>query len=219
MKEKKEYKNPISKYVHEYMYWRKEFDKHGQLSNGHFEQIFTAHFNINKDFYTGKKVLDIGCGPRGSLEWADNTAQRVGLDPLAEAYEFLIGDNQEMEYTPDFAEDISFPTGHFDIVTSINSLDHVDNLEKVVKEIQRVVSPGGHILIGVEVSPDKKLCEPSPVGWDLAQLFSETCDVIDEAHFVFSGGVGPSIVKGITYDHDNPQTDSGVLRLHLKKRG
>jgi len=42
---------------------------------------FLDYFGLSKDFYKGKKILDIGCGPRGSLEWADMTLERVGLDP------------------------------------------------------------------------------------------------------------------------------------------
>lgn len=37
----------------------------------------------------GRRVLDVGCGPRGSLEWADRARVRVGLDPLVDAYREL----------------------------------------------------------------------------------------------------------------------------------
>ena len=29
---------------------------------------------------SGMRVLDVGCGPRGSLEWATMAARRVGID-------------------------------------------------------------------------------------------------------------------------------------------
>jgi hypothetical protein len=38
------------------------------------------------DFFKGKKFLDIGCGPRGSLEWASQATTRVCADPLAVQY-------------------------------------------------------------------------------------------------------------------------------------
>ena len=31
-------------------------------------------------------TTDIGCGPRGSLEWATMAAERVGLDPPVNKY-------------------------------------------------------------------------------------------------------------------------------------
>lgn len=212
------YKNPLSKYVHEYMYWRRQVDNHGPLANGHYEAQFTTMFGVEKSFYTDKRVLDLGCGPRGSLEWADNTKQRVGLDPLAEAYVFLREEPHKMEYIPDFAENISFYDNHFDVLTSINSLDHVDKHNEVIAEIKRIVKPGGHILIATEICPHGKPCEPSPVSWDLAKSFADCCDIIDEKHYTYHEGVAPSIAKGEPYDHDAPQTESGVLRLKLKMR-
>lgn len=215
----KEYKNPISKYIHEYMYWRRKVDAGGTLNNSHYESLFTTMFGLEKEFYTGKRMLDLGCGPCGSLEWADNTAQRVGLDPLAEAYQFLIEGSHAMEYTPDFAESISFDDNHFDVLTSINSLDHVDKLNDVIAEMKRVVKPGGYILIAAEISKFKKYCEPSLVSWSLADSFRDDFDIVDEKQFTFKDGVSVSIAKGEPYNHEKPQTSSGTLRLILKKKG
>ena len=39
------------------------------------------YFNLDKSFYKNKRILDVGCGPRGSLEWDDMALERVGLDP------------------------------------------------------------------------------------------------------------------------------------------
>lgn len=211
----KTYQNPISKYIHEFMYWRRLVDNKGPLKNSHYEGYFTAMFDVDKDFYSNKRVMDLGCGPCGSLEWADNARQRVGLDPLAEAYAFLHDTPHAMEYTPDFAESISFEENHFDVLVSINSLDHVDDGDKVISEIKRVVKPGGHIFIAAEVSKDKKPCEPSPITWDLAERFSDVCEIIDELHLTYDGSLAAAIRKGESYNHDSPQTPSGALRLRL----
>lgn len=112
-------------------YWKLKMAKQGELSSDHYEYFFTDHFDLDSGDYEGKRVLDIGCGPRGSLDWATMTEQNVGLDPLINEYEDLgIGDGSPMEYVDSGAEDIPFPDGHFDIVTSFNSLDHVDDLER-----------------------------------------------------------------------------------------
>ena len=212
------YKNPISKYVHEYMFWKKRVADYGFLANDHYEALFTTLFNVDRSFYTGKRLHDIGCGPCGSLEWADNTTQRVGLDPLAEAYTFLGTDKHRMEYTPDFVEQISFPNEHFDIVTSINSLDHVDNLEKALAEIGRVVAVGGHILIACEVSPTPKPCEPTLVTWNLAERFGAGWDVLEMSRYRFVASVATSILGRQALPEDQMPPDAGVLRLHLQKK-
>ena len=217
MSQKGAYKNPLSKYIHEYMYWKKVFSDNNSLPNDHYEKLFTTMFHIEKTFYDGKRLLDIGCGPCGSLEWADNALERVGLDPLSEAYQYLGTERHRMSYTPDFAENISFADGYFDIVTSINSLDHVDNLEKSVAEIGRVLGKGGHVLIASEVSREPKPCEPTLVGWDLARHFRGNWRVLDASRFPFAGNVSDSILQGSPLDAGEKTPDSGVLRLILRK--
>jgi len=212
------YKNSVSKYIHEYMFWKKTLEQEGALRNGQYETFFTTLFGLDKAFYDGKRILDIGCGPCGSLEWADNARKRVGLDPLAEAYQYLGADKHHMEYTPDFAESISFPDGSFDVVTSINSLDHVDSLEKVIAEIGRVLADGGHALIACEVSLAPKACEPTLVKWDLAEKFPQDWQVLEAKRFPFVQDVSTSILTGQPLPADR-HLDAGVLRLVLRKPG
>jgi 2-polyprenyl-3-methyl-5-hydroxy-6-metoxy-1,4-benzoquinol methylase len=68
----------------ELRYWRQRATT--LTNNEHYAYFFTEHFGIDREFYAGKRILDIGCGPRGSLEWADEAAERVGADPLADEY-------------------------------------------------------------------------------------------------------------------------------------
>src|SRR5215208_921353 len=67
----------------ELRYWR---TRESIDSNAHYEYFFTEHFGLDRDFYKGKRVLDVGCGPRGSLEWMDVASEVVGADPLADEY-------------------------------------------------------------------------------------------------------------------------------------
>jgi ubiquinone/menaquinone biosynthesis C-methylase UbiE len=43
------------------------------------------------------------------------------------------------------AGQIPFPDAYFDVVCSLNSLDHVDDFDKVAAEIIRVLAPGCQI--------------------------------------------------------------------------
>jgi SAM-dependent methyltransferase len=100
--------------------------------------LFTDLVGLDAGFYRGKAVLDIGCGPRGSLEWADEASRRVGLDPLADDYRELGTDAHAMDYVAAGSEAMPFGDGEFDVVATINSLDHVDDLGRTVAEIKRV---------------------------------------------------------------------------------
>ena len=98
-------------------------------------------------------MLDIGCGPRGSLELADTALERVGLDPLAKEYLKLGDASHMMTYVASRSESIPFADGYFDIVCSFNSFDHVADLKRtIIAEIVRVVKPGGLFLLLSEVN-------------------------------------------------------------------
>jgi len=71
------------KEANELYYWRQRKNAEGTLSNAHYKDFYTIHFGLPESFYERKVILDIGCGPRGSLEWADMALRRIGLDPLA----------------------------------------------------------------------------------------------------------------------------------------
>ena len=55
------------------------------LGNSHYKTFYTVPFGVDMSFYANKKILDVGCGPRGSLEFLKGTASAaVCADPLAD---------------------------------------------------------------------------------------------------------------------------------------
>ena len=100
----------------------------------HYAHFFTTQFGLSDANYVGKAILDIGCGPMGSLEWATMAKERIGLDPLADAYRRLIGSRHAMTYRAGVSEAIPYPDGHFDFVTSFNNLDHVEDVDLTIAE-------------------------------------------------------------------------------------
>lgn len=148
------------KEFNELHYWKKKKRQEGNLANDHYEFFYTAHFGIDASFYEGKVILDIGCGPRGSLEWASMTSRRIGLDPLAREYLQLSANEHQMEYIDSPSENIPLKDEECDAVFSFNSLDHVEDINKTLKEIKRVTKPGGIFLLLVEVNHPPTACEP-----------------------------------------------------------
>ncbi len=130
------------------------------------QSLFCERFDLEPGFYAGLRMLDVGCGPRGSLEWAEMAAERVGLDPLAERYRELGTGRHAMRYEAGGAEEMPFEDGHFDVVSTLNSLDHVDNLEAAVAEITRVTASGGTWLLVVEADAPATATEPQTIPWD-----------------------------------------------------
>jgi len=82
------------------------------------------------------RLLDVGCGRKPYLPFFEQAvAEYVGLDtgnPVAD----LEG----------FAEEIPAPDASFDLVLCTQTLEHVNDPARVVRELRRVVAPGGRLL-------------------------------------------------------------------------
>lgn len=203
---------------HELAYWRSRKEAEGQLSNDHYVKFYTSHFGFEPSFYAGKRVLDIGCGPRGSLEWANMAAERVGLDPLANEYLRLGADKHAMRYVASPAEKIPFADGHFDVVCSFNSLDHVDNLERTIAEIIRVVRPGGHVLLLTDVNHDPTPAEPIVFSWEVVDAFKPALECLEVRRYEKKAvGLYQSIDEALAYDDANTTRRYGVLSAKFRK--
>ena len=171
------------KQFNELRFWKDLYRNHSnRWKNWYYFHYFTTEFGIPKGYYSGKKVLDIGCGPLGSLEWAYMTAQRIGLDCLADKYRRWTK-GHKMSYVNARSEDIPFPDSCFDVVSSFNSLDHVDDLGQTISEIKRVLRPGGQFLLLVDCKTKASPCEPILVPFDVETRFFPEFDVVRKCFY------------------------------------
>jgi ubiquinone/menaquinone biosynthesis C-methylase UbiE len=168
---------------HEIAYWRSRLAAEGQLKNERYVRFYTSSFDLEPSSYAGKRILDIGCGPRGSMEWADMAAERIGLDPLVPMYLTMGADRHKMTYIAASSDAIPFPAEYFDVVCAFNSLDHVAHLEKTVAEIKRVVRPAGLFLLIAEVNHSPTATEPITLPWSVSQAFLDTFILLDEKRY------------------------------------
>jgi SAM-dependent methyltransferase len=202
---------------YELAYWRSRRREEGTLRHHWYRDLFTTLFDLPESFYDGKRMLDIGCGPRGSLEWATGASRRVGLDPLVPDYRALGIDGHEMEYVAAPAEAMPFEDASFDVVTSINSLDHVDDLDVTLAEIARVLAPGGTLLVAVDVHPHPTIAEPQVIPWELAGRLGDAYVVVDEQHLEKARREGYGRDR-TPFDHDDPTDRYGTLLLRAERR-
>ncbi|MCK5283040.1 MAG: 3-demethylubiquinone-9 3-O-methyltransferase [Nanoarchaeota archaeon] len=96
----------------------------------------------------GLKILDLGCG--GGLlseEFAKGGAKVTGIDisenSLKIAETHASKNNLIIAYKKGYAENIPVNDNTFDAVICADCLEHVDNLEKVISEISRVLKNNG----------------------------------------------------------------------------
>lgn len=205
------------KEITELTYWKINLRKsNNKFYNGHFKEYYTNLFDIEVEYFAGKKMLDIGCGPLGSLEWADDAAERFGADPLADKYIELNGGIQRMKYVKAGSEQLPFEDGYFDVVSIFNALDHVEDVTASVIEAERVLAPGGDLLLIVEINHKPTLTEPHFLTDSILQEFGN-CEVRKRMDFAINDqhDVYGSITEGKA-----PRTaeDAGILCAHLTKR-
>ncbi len=203
----------------EFEFWRKtRANSGGVLQNNHFEQLFTDQFGLTRAFFAGKRILDVGCGPRGSLEWAAEAGRRVGLDPLVDRYRNLGIDKHAMEYCPAAAEKMPFPDGAFDIVSSLNSLDHVDDLPATLREITRVLAPGGSFLLEVEFGHTPTDTEPIEIPLNFIESLQPVFQVAYSRRFAASSErIHSAYADAVPYKEAR-RARPGVAVAHLIKQ-
>ena len=162
----------------ELYYWKRIKIAENEMRNLHYEFFYTKHFEIEKSWYDNKVLLDIGCGPRGSLEWAKNAKRRIGIDPLATEYLKLGADKHEMDYISSGSEQIPLNDAECDAIFSFNSLDHVENVSLTIGEIKRCLASNGVFLLLVEVNHPATACEPHTLSpKDIMEQFSPELEV------------------------------------------
>ena len=200
----------------ELAYWRRQRSLEGGLLGYQYERFFTDYFGLAREGYRGKRILDIGCGPRGTLEWAEDASERIGLDPLAGDYRKLGAGEHAMTYVDGRAESIPFATGHFDVVASFNSLDHVDDLDLAIAEIARVTAAGGWLLLLTEVGHDPTFTEPQAFGWEVLDRFAGDWTVLEARRIARSAQtMMGSLDNGVELDADDP--GPGYLAARLER--
>jgi len=90
------------------------------------------------------KILEIGCG-RGFLtkEMQKIAPATIGIDINAKAIEKGVAQNLKVMD----AIKIDFPAASFDKIYSCHTIEHIKEVDKFLKETERVLKPGGKALL------------------------------------------------------------------------
>jgi SAM-dependent methyltransferase len=94
------------------------------------------------------RFLDVGCGPGAALEHASATGARVaGVDPSSSMVARAKKRVPEAEVEVGSAEDIPFPDHTFTVAINVSSFHHWADRDAGLREIARVLAPGGRLHI------------------------------------------------------------------------
>ena len=174
-----------NKNASELLYWKKRYEaENNSFAFNFYRDLFLGIANEKNDsFMQDKVVADFGCGPRGSLAWTEAPKIKIGLDVLINQYMNFFGSclkKHGMIYVNTDESNIPLPTGYVDILSTINSLDHVDNLDQIISELLRVMKSGALFLGCFNLNEPSSSTEPQMLTMPLLEekLFCYF-DVID----------------------------------------
>lgn len=161
----KRFSVPKDKYEGEIAFWKALYQKNGCQfdSEAYRNKILSIAHENDDSFWKGKVVVDFGCGPAGSLAWTKTPAVKIGVDVLADRYLRAFGDElvgQDMIYVTSSEKHIPVPDHYADYLLTINSLDHVDNLDEIISELMRILKPNGVLLASFNINEMSTECEP-----------------------------------------------------------
>ncbi len=107
-------------------------------------------YAIAARFSAGKRILDIACGEGyGSALLARSAQHVVGVDANADAVEHARRSYYyaNLRFVTGSCTEIPLGDASVDVVASFETIEHVDEHEKMLDELRRVLVPGGTLIL------------------------------------------------------------------------
>jgi len=161
----------------------------------------------------GKKVLDIASGEGyGSALLAGLADEVVGVDIAPEtillASQRYKADN--LRFLTGAADAIPWEDHYFDLVVSFETIEHHDRHEEMMRELRRVLKPGGLLLIS---SPDKRYYSDLPGyrnPFHVKELYQHEFESLLSSHFAETSFLKQKSIYGsvvVPLKDENPSND------------
>ena len=145
------------------------------------EQIIPLAVEELEDF---GRILDVGCGDgQIARALAARGCTVVGIDPTQRNLQVAVERGGGPEYRHGTADALPFGDGEFDAVVACLVFEHIDELDKAISEVARVLRPGGrfafflnHPLLQTPGSGwiDDHMVDPPEQYWRIGAYLVET---------------------------------------------
>ena len=94
------------------------------------------------------KILDVGCGTGANLEMLAKFGETIGVDVSVDALDYCHQRGFD-NVRQGLAEHLPFADREFDLTTALDVIEHLDDDLAGLREMKRVLKPGGQALIFV----------------------------------------------------------------------
>jgi len=164
------YMNPMEKVSKTNEYYSKAKNTHAPTIRESYLRTAESQVSLVRKYANGTNLLDIGCAQGFFLFGAAKagyTTKGIEIAQDAAAYarkEFGL----DIEIKP--FEELRFAENHFDVVTLWQVLEHVPYPLMMLKEVHRILKPGGVLVVStpnIEAMPAKMLRKR---WWDIKRL-------------------------------------------------
>jgi SAM-dependent methyltransferase len=105
------------------------------------------HFPVAVSSRRGR-ILDLGCGPGNLLDYLAPHGDVFGSDFSHDALRFCAGRGFARLFRADF-HSLPLRADSFDVVTCIDVLEHLLDDRKAIRELVRILRPGGVLVVSV----------------------------------------------------------------------
>ncbi len=132
----------------------------------HLGDVYSRLFRLFVERHAAGAILDVGCGPFGVPYYLEGFARdRIsGLEPLpAPPADFTL--------VRGISEYLPWPDASFDTIVSATSLDHCLSLDRTLDEFERVLAPGGSILLWIGSNPGAAEFRPEDPAFEPADQY------------------------------------------------
>jgi ubiquinone/menaquinone biosynthesis C-methylase UbiE len=180
-----------------------------QMANEEGYLLYLVHLATYKyciPAVAGKRVLDYGCGTGyGTSLISSYCNQAMGVDISTDAIQyaqshFSAPNLQFKQIEPVEAAPMPFPNASFDVVLSFQVIEHVRDVPAYLQEIERVLAPGGQVLIATPDRSSRLFPYQKPWNmWHLREYTREQLHNTIAAYFsnvrVLQTGGEPDVLK------------------------
>lgn len=124
----------------------------GAASHSRTVQTFTASLRRICEF-RGCRLLDVGCGDGTfTRQFAEHYTEVHGIDVqdrYLRAFQESVSQDKRFAIHNMSASQMSFPDAYFDTIMTLETFEHIPDIETAARECARVLRPGGELVITV----------------------------------------------------------------------